>query len=127
MESEWFVIKDLENFTKSLRLFVYNSFGEADGPLDDLMEKAVVDPVEFETVLSQKEGLIIVKSIIKKQKLKNGSKIRYVTTEKLTENIIYALNERMISNLLMQLVKKDEVDVTFDTELNDWLFWVKDK
>ena len=37
------------------------------------------------------------------------------------------MNSRMISNLLNGLVSKGLVESSYDSELNDFVFWIKDE
>ena len=43
------------------------------------------------------------------------------------DEILIQLNQRMVSNIVRGLVKKGVVDSAFDSERNDFIFWVKDK
>jgi DNA-binding transcriptional ArsR family regulator len=126
---EWFVIKDLEDFTDKARAIVYNNFGlwnkesEIDILIDDVVEQ---DKEEFDKVLSHQESLAIVKQIVKKQKHKNKKNIRYLLNEKLFTKIVEDLNSRMVSNIINSLVKKGLVESAFDEKTNDFIFWVKE-
>jgi len=127
--NEWFVIKNIEEFTNKARAIVYNNFGnwENESDVDDIIDS--VKPSEqsdFDKVLSHQESLVIIKQIIKKQKNKTTSKIRYILNETLFAKIVEELNARMVSNILNELVKKGLVESAYDTESDDFVFWVKD-
>ena len=127
--NEWFVIKNIEEFTNKARAIVYNNFGnwENESDVDNIIDS--VKPSEqsdFDKILSHQESLIIIKQIIKKQKNKTTSKIRYILNETLFAKIVEELNARMVSNILNELVKKGLVESAYDTESDDFVFWVKD-
>lgn len=128
---DWFVINDLDDFTDKIRNIVYNNFG-----LSDEGEKSNIDYMidsvrdndqeELDRVLSHCESLTIIKANIKKQKNKHTKKTRYILNDKIFADIIYSLNDRMISNIINKLVQKGIVESGFDSETNDFIFWVKE-
>jgi hypothetical protein len=126
---EWYIVEDLDGFVDSVRFLVFNSFGEAsDTDTDVEKQMYTVNPSEkeeCEKVLSHEEAKIIVKALIKKQKNKSQQH-RYTLTETIFANIVNALNERMTSNILNGLVNKGLVESAFDSETNDFIFWIKD-
>jgi hypothetical protein len=128
--NDWFVIKNLEEFTDKVRAIVYNNFGtwdeetQVDQFIDSVKQS---DKADLDRVLSHSESVAIVKNKAKKQKHKKNKSIRYILDEKLFAEIIEDLNSRMVSNILNQLVQKGLVESAFDTEANDFIFWVKDK
>jgi cell division septum initiation protein DivIVA len=127
--NDWFVIKNLEEFTDKARAIVYNNFGtwdeetQVDQFIDSVKQS---DKEDLDKVLSHSESIAIVKHKVKKQKHKKNKSIRYILDEKLFAEIIEDLNSRMVSNILNQLVQKGLVESAFDTESNDFIFWVKD-
>ena len=126
--NEWFVIKNIEEFTNKARAIVYNNFGnwENESYVDDIIDSVKhSEQSDFDKVLSHQESLVIIKQIIKKQKNKTTSKIRYILNETLFAKIVEALNARMVSNILNELVKKGLIESAYDTESNDFVFWVK--
>lgn len=125
---EWFIIPDLEQFTDKARAIVYNNFGlwdeksDIDVLIDDVAENEKED---FDKILSHQESLIIVKQIVRRQTNKKNNKIRYILNDKLFADIVHSLNARMISNIINGLVKKGLVETAFDSDYNDFVFWVK--
>jgi predicted transcriptional regulator len=69
--------------------------------------------------------MIIVKNLTKKQKHKISKKIRYVLNDTILVDIIENLNSRMVSNVLTNLVQKGLVESAFDSQKNDFVFWIK--
>jgi hypothetical protein len=125
--SDWFIISDISDFTDRVRTIVYTNFGEWRGSSNTfaIREISLKEQEEFNKVLSHNESLIIVKSLVKKQKNKKRDKIRYVLDDKIFAKIVYDLNSRMVSNILNSLVQKNLVESAFDEESNDFIFWVK--
>lgn len=129
-ENEWFIINDLNEFTDKVRAIVYNHFGSWDNKSEiDIMIDTVKDEEkdEFDSLLSHSEALVIVKQIVKIQKHKSSKKIRYMLSDELFMSIIENLNTRLTSNILNNLVKKGFVESAYDSDANDFVFWVKDE
>jgi hypothetical protein len=125
---EWFIVKDLDGFVNSSRALVFNNFGsksEEPDPISLTIDET--DRAELDTLLSFEESKIIILDAIKKQKHKISKNIRYSLNEEIFANIITSLNDRMVSNILSGLVKKGLVDSAYDSESNDFVFWVKEK
>lgn len=128
-DSQWFVVPDLSEFTDKARAIVYNNFGiwedksDIDVIIDDVVEN---EKEEFDKILSHQESLVIVKENIKKERNKITKKIRYVLNDQMFADIVQKLNDRMVSNIINGLVKKGLVESAFDSEANDFVFWVKD-
>jgi hypothetical protein len=129
MDDQWYVITKLDEFTDKARAIVYNNFGvwqnkdQLDVLIDDVKEN---EQEELNNILSHQESLVIVKGIIKKERNKKSNKIRYIVNDKLFADIIYTLNDRMVSNIVAGLVKKGIVESAYDSEANDFVFWIKD-
>lgn len=127
MKSEWYMIYDLENFIDYARTIVFNSFD----PNQDQTDKDILpilkeeDKEELDSILSQKESIVIAKNFAKKQKNKKTKDIRYLISENIFLDIISSLNERMVSNMINNLVNKNLLETAFDAEANDFIFWVK--
>lgn len=127
---EWFVINDLEEFTNKARLIVFNNFGkwEDESELDNMMENlSEEEKDDFDRLLSQDESLLIIKEVAKKQAHKKTKEMRYVISEQMFLDIIEQLNNRMVSNILQSLVSKGLIESSYDSSLNDFVFWVKDE
>lgn len=128
-ESEWFIISDLSDFTNKARAIVYNNFGTwQDGSDLDILIDDVKDEEkeEFDKMLSHQESLVIVKENVKVQKNKRTKKIRYILDDIIFADIVHKLNDRMVSNIISNLVQKGLVETAFDNEANDFVFWVKE-
>ena len=121
----WYIINELKDFINSTRVLVFNSFlTTSDGDI----EKLLIQPQkqeEFDSILSYEESLVIVNSLLKKQKNKTTNETRYLCSDKLFYSIVQALNDRMVSNILNSLVNKGLLDSGFDEKTNDFIFWIK--
>lgn len=129
---EWFVIKDFDSFVKQTRVLTYNSYGdktdsESSDQVDLLMDLSINDQNELDQILTQEESAAVVKSIAIKQRNKKSKKIRYILNDSLYLDIIQSLGDRMTSNILQGLVKKGLVETGFDSESNDFIFWIKNE
>lgn len=130
MEQEWFVIKDVEKFVESTRILVFNNFGtEKNSKSFTDSIKIEIEPNErdeLDRILSYKECFLMAESIFKKQVHKKTLEKRYLVSDDLYHKYVEKLNERMIGNILNGLVNKGLVEVGFDSESNDFVFWLKD-
>lgn len=129
--SQKFIIDNIEKFTDSARLVVFNSFGKdmvenADDFTELLTGASEEDIKELNSVLTQKESLVIVEQNAKKQVNKNTKEVRYIIDEKIFADILEALNSRLVSNLLANLSKQGLIESAYDDELNDFVFWTVD-
>ena len=134
-DSDWYDVKDIDQFVKSARSIIYNNFGSWDKKqgnsevdiIDDMITKPS-DEEEFNQLLTQEESIVIIKPLFKKQKNKRTSKIRYLISDDIFLNMLQQLNDRMVSNTISSLVQKGLVESAYDDEIDDFVFWVdKDK
>lgn len=127
-----YVVKDVETFINSIRKTVYGGFGheiQHDNELTQLMKKLENNQEEMQELdrtLPLEECYMIAKEYITRQKNKNTGEVRYTITEDGFEEFIFALNDRLVSNLLNSLVQKGLLEMAFDAEENDFIFWVPD-
>lgn len=131
MSKQNYIIDNLDEFTDSARRLVYNGFGK--GAVEDpdefteLVTKISPDEEqELNKILTHDEALIIVKSMAKEQKHKYEDKSRYLIDEKIFSEIIEAMNARLVSNILTNLANKGMIESAYDSDINDFVFWVKD-
>lgn len=130
--SDKFIIDNIEKFTDSARLVVFNSFGKdtiehPDDFTELLTETSDEDKKELNSILTLKESLLIVEQNARKQVNKNTKEVRYIIDEKIFTNILEALNSRMVSNLLANLSRQGLIESAYDESLNDFIFWTKDE
>lgn len=131
MNNRVYTITDIEKFVESTRVLVFDSFGkpnniEIDNLLTDINKLSSEEQKELETILTQKEAKLIAEEFIKRKTIKNKNKEIFIISEKKYVQMIESLNERMISNMINNLIKIGILDSAYDSELNDFIFWVKD-
>jgi len=125
---EWYIIANLVEFINGTRYLVFNAFGSDTNTSKDamsLMELNPADQEELDSVLSYSESQTIVLEHIKKQTHKKTKEIRYLLSDSLYFKIIESLNDRMISNMLNNLVNKGIIESGYDSQSNDFVFWIK--
>ena len=128
--NQYYKITNLEKFIESTRVLVFDAFGKTDNHDPDeltmsLTELKPEEQVEIDSVLSQQESLIIARDFIR-QKTKNKKTI-YIISEKKYMAMIESFNERLISNMLKNLTQIGLLDSAYDSELNDFIFWIKEQ
>lgn len=121
-------ILNLEDFTENARRLVFGAFGKANKETEDtftelLNKLSTEEEEEMNEILTHQESLLIVKSFIRKQSNKTTKENRFVINEKIFIQIIEALNARLVSNILSNLIKKGLIESAYDDELNDFVFW----
>ena len=128
---QWFFINDFDDFVDHSRSLVFKFFGEVNKVADDSMtaslyEMSKQETEEMDQTLTHDESAIIIKNHARKQVNKKTQEVRYCLTDKLLQSIIEDMNNRMISNILNSLVNKGVLDSAYDSDQNDFIFWVKD-
>ena len=128
-----YIIEDIDQFTQSVRLIVFNAFGKTEetnnetNPADLLISQSPKDQDELDSVLTQKESLVIVQQHAKKQINKITQETRFVINEESFSAILEDLNARLVSNILVSLNEKGLIESAYDEDLNDFVFWIKDE
>ena len=128
---QWFFINDFDEFVDHSRSLVFKFFGDVNQIADDSMTASLYEMTkkeaeEMDETLSHDEAAAIVKNYAKKQVNRKTKEIRYCLTDKILQSIIEDLNSRMVSNILNVLVSKGALESAFDTDKNDFIFWVKE-
>lgn len=129
--NEWFIIDNIDKFVESTRVLVFDAFGnENKKSADDLalllsdLEDSELE--ELEETISQAECLVIAKKYLQKQYNKKSKEERYIISTNKYMEMIESINARMVSNMLTHLASKGLIESAYDTEANDFIFWVKD-
>tara|TARA_S200002703_G_scaffold20667_5_gene17117 strand:- start:81712 stop:82179 length:468 start_codon:yes stop_codon:yes gene_type:complete len=123
-------VDKLVNFSR--RLVYYNFDDESEKLSDsDFFEKVQKikqeDMPELDKYLPFEEAKNIMKSLVVKRRHKKTKVSKLFMRESDYDEVLIQLNKRMVSNIVLGLVKKGVVDSAFDSEKNDFIFWVKDK
>jgi Mg/Co/Ni transporter MgtE len=132
MGKQNYIIDNLEEFTRSARKLVFNGFDKSIGDDPDEFTKLITeisqeDLEEMDQILTQKESLVIVKSLAKEQKHKITNQVRYLINEEIFSQIIDEMNGRLVSNMLSSLASKGMIESAYDEKINDFVFWLKDE
>lgn len=132
---DWLEISDLNIFTDYVRNVVYSNFIDTEAEQDDYNEIDLIKTLtdlspeekeELENVLNQQECLNIVKATSKKIRHKKTKQIKYLVNDQILYDIVQNINQRMVSNIISNLVKKGFLESAFDEEKNDFIFWKKE-
>ena len=129
---QWFFINNFDEFVDHSRSLVFKFFGEVNKMADDSMTASLYEMTKKETeemdeTLTHDEAAVIIKNYAKKQVNRKTKQTRYCLTDKILQSIIEDLNSRMVSNILNALVSKGALESAFDTDKNDFIFWVKEE
>jgi hypothetical protein len=131
-DEKWFSVNNFEEFVDHSRSLVFKFFGQTnemagDSLADTLSSLTKTEIEEMDATLTHEEASIIIKNHARKQINKKNKKIRYCLNDKILAEIIEDLNGRMVSNILNALVNKGILESAYDSEQNDFIFWVKDE
>jgi hypothetical protein len=131
-DEQWFFINDFDDFVDHSRSLVFKFFGAVNEVAEDSMTASLAQMSEEELeemdgTLTHDESAIIIKNYARKQVNRKTKEIRYCLTDKLLQSIIEDMNNRMISNILNSLVNKGVLDSAYDSDQNDFIFWVKEE
>ena len=128
-DKEWFAVKDVDGLVTSARTLVYNNFGDWKSKDEqDIVDSMILKPDnedEFDQLLTQEESIVIVQSLLKRQRHKTTKKVRYLISDSLFYDILQQLNDRLVSNTIASLVQKGLVESAYDSDIDDFVFWVK--
>lgn len=128
MNNNWFVITDYDSFVEYTRNTVYFCYAN-ESSLEDIPSEislTLEEKSELDIVLSFDEASDIINSCIKKQINSKTKEKRSVLNEKIYMQILQDMNTRLTSNLLRGLVDKGELEMGYDNDANDFIFWVPD-
>jgi len=122
-----FEITDLDKFVECSRVLVFDSMGkdkncEIGDIKHEISELSDEELSELDRALTQEESLLICKKFLTQRKDSD----RFIISNKKYIELIDALNSRMVSNMLNSLVNRGLLETAYDTESNDFVFWVKE-
>jgi hypothetical protein len=130
-KKEWFQVINLDKFIESTRVLIFNSFGKNNEKQQDELSfiledlpKAEIE--ELNTVLTQEECMIMSKEFLKERKNNKTKQTTFLITNQKYLEMVESFNSRMISNMLNNLVNKGLLETAYDSESNDFVFWIKD-
>lgn len=125
-------ITDDETFILTLRDSLIESYEtqmQSSGEIDkDLMKLVQEKNEDVECYFTIEEAKSIASPII--ESIKNRNKSiginKNLISHKQFIKILHAFNQRIVSNILLELSKEGLIESGFDDEANDFIFWVKD-
>jgi len=127
----WMEIVNIDKLVDFSRRVIYYNFDEANDALDDddFMKKIEKieskDSTEMDKVLPRDEVKAIFSDLVVKKRNKNTKKVALFIKEEDYEEVLARLNQRMVSNIVKGLVSRGLVESAFDSEKNDFVFWVR--
>jgi hypothetical protein len=131
MDEGWMEIVNIDKLVDFSRRVIFYNFDEANDDLDDedFMKKIEKieskDSTEMDKVLPRDEVKAIFSDLVFKRKNKNTKKVALFIKEEDYEEVLAQLNQRMVSNIVKGLVSRGLVESAFDSEKNDFVFWVR--
>jgi hypothetical protein len=120
-----YAMKDPTEFINQIRRLVFAGFG-SEKLNDDELEHLVleINEEEMDSTISFNECKIIAMEYLKPKKIRR--KIKYFLTEQGFTDLVEAVNARLVSNILTELVDEGKLESAWDSEANDFIFWVKE-
>jgi len=131
MDEGWMEIVNIDKLVDFSRRVIFYNFDEDNDDLDDedFMKKIEKieskDSAEMNKVLPRDEVKAIFLYLIVKRRNKNTKKVAKFIKEENYEEDLAQLNQRMVSNIVKGLVSRGLVESAFDSEKNDFVFWVR--
>lgn len=122
-----YIVKDIDGFIEKTRVFVYNLFGNnQDGDINTLSFEIEDMPAEnlkeMNTCLTTKESTLILEDYATYSKKNDKIKI----TNDQYMQYVSALSLRLTGNIMRVMSDKGLIEVGFDSETDDFIFWKKE-
>ena len=130
-DNQWLNIVNLDKLINFSRKVVYANLGEEYSDASDANFLHLVENMpeeqqeEMNSILSLSEARAIFRPFVRQQRHKKTLNIKTSILESDYDTILRQLSERMISNIVRNLVSRGLVESAFDEEKNDFIFWVK--
>jgi hypothetical protein len=132
MNEDWYEIKDFDGFVEHSRQIIFKIFAQPEDINEDDLSQILTDALtstekdELERLLTFSECDTIIKQSAKTKQNKKTKNIHYYVNDKLLHHIMEELNSRLVSNILHKLVCDGVLDTAFDSDKNDFIFWIKE-
>jgi hypothetical protein len=130
MKDHWLQIIDLDSLIDFTRKLIYHNFDEKNKHLngEDFINQITKmdngDDDDLENILPFNETKLIVQECLVKKRNKRTKQIGFFIKESTYQEILNKFHERMVSNIVRSLVDKGLLEMAFDEEKNDFVFWV---
>jgi hypothetical protein len=120
-----YVMENKAEFINQVRRIVFAGFGSEDLEHNKLSELiAEIDEKEMDNTISFAECNVIAKEYIEEKKIRR--KTKYFLSDSKFNEFVEAVNARLVSNILTELVDMGQLESAWDNEANDFIFWVKE-
>jgi hypothetical protein len=120
-----YVMENKAEFINQVRRIVFAGFGLKDLKDTELSELiAEIDEKEMDSTISFAECEVIAEEYIEQKKFRR--KTKYFLSDKKFNQFVEAVNSRLVSNIITELVDIGQLDSAWDSEANDFIFWVPD-
>ena len=131
-DDEWMEVVNIDKLTDFTRRVIFHNFNTDNNHLsdDDFFDKvknmpSLEDSKEMDQLLPFEEVRLILQGFVKKRKNRKTHVVKMFMKEKDYDKILEEFNQRMISNIVQGMVSKGILDMAFDNEKNDFVFWIK--
>ena len=127
MSEGWLELSNIDKLIDFSRKLIYYNFDEdtADMSDENFLRKIEKMSDRVEPELEQLLPFIEIKSMFMEQVVERDGVP--CMSEDSYDQLLVAINQRMISNIVLGLVKKGLLDTAFDSDKNDFVFWVKNQ
>lgn len=121
-----YTMRNPDEFINQIRRLVFAGFGIKDLGEDELQTLIQnIDEEEMNRTISFEECKVIAMEYLEPKKIRR--RVKYFLTEENFTNLVEAINSRLVSNLITELVDDGQLESAWDSEANDFIFWVADK
>jgi hypothetical protein len=130
-QDSWFFIEDFDGFVNNARSLVFKFFGQNEEINSDDFgisgtELSKEEFKELNETLTFEESSAIIRNHAKSQIHRKTKAVRYCINDSILMKIIEDLNSRLVSNILNSLVNKGVLESAYDSDENDFVFWIKE-
>jgi hypothetical protein len=130
MKDAWLEVINVKKLIDFSRRMIYHNFDEENNTLSDkdFLEKIdniKIDDKEMDSLLPFTECKAILKPYLVKVLSKKNDRTYFKIKEDDYDVFLVQLNKRMVSNIVKDLVSRGLVESAFDSDKNDFVFWVK--
>lgn len=132
MSSGWLEILNLEKLINFSRRVIYYNFDESNVKLDDDAFLDKIDNInnqkdneEMDRILPYREVETIFGEFLHRRESSTTQQKGWFIKDGDYDVILDEISQRMVSNIVRDLVNKGLVESAFDSKKNEFVFWVK--
>lgn len=125
MDESWLELSNIDKLIDFSRKLVYYNFDNESASLSDenFLKKIEKMSDRVEPEIEELLPFFEVKSMFMEQ-IVERDQVPCIMEDSY-DQLLVDMNHRMISNIVLSLVKKGVLDSAFDDEKNDFVFWVR--